>query len=504
MPFLADTKGLVPLIVGGIVGVIIIFIVIYASRYVKAGPNQVLVISGRRRALVGADGKRESVGYRIRVGGGAFVWPIFERVDTLSLELMTLEVKTPEVYTEQGVPIMVDGVAQIKVQGTDLAIRAASERFLGMSRQEIANIALQTLEGHLRAILGTLTVEQVYKNRDMFAQRVQEVSSGDLVNMGLVSDSFTIRDIRDSQGYLDALGKPRTAQVKRDATIGEAEAARDATIKSAVAKQEGETARFGAETKIAEAERDYNMRLAEYKASVQQRTAEADLSYDLQKFKTQQLVRAEEVQVEVVEKDRGIEVQEKEIQRRERELVATVEKPASAERARIQTLAEAEQYRLRATAEGQADATRAIGQADADANKAKGLAQADIIKAQGFSTAEAMQKKADAWRQYNEAAVTQMFVDKLPEIASAVSAPLAKTERIVVISSGGDDKAPAGASRVTRDVTDVVSQLPAVIEALTGVDLQELVQRVPQLSKTPSSSGDEEASSQEKGESAEA
>jgi len=482
MPLSFPTPGhLIPLIVGGVVTVVILFIVVYASRYVKAGPNEVLVISGRRRAMMTADGRREAVGFRVRVGGGAFVWPIFERVDLLSLELMTLEVKTPEVYTEQGVPIMVDGVAQIKVQGTDLAIRAAAERFLGMGRQEIGNIALQTLEGHLRAILGMLTVEQVYKNRDMFAQRVQEVSASDLANMGLVIDSFTIRDIRDSHGYLEALGKPRIAQVKRDATIGEAEAARDATIRSAQAKQEGETARFAAETRIAEADRDYQMRLAEYKAAVQEKTAAADLAYDLQKFKTQQSVRVEEVQVQVVEKQKLIEVQENEILRKEKELVATIEKPAHAERSRIQTLAEAEQYRLRTTASGQAEATRAIGTADADANKAKGLAQADIIKAQGFAEAEAMQKKADAWQQYNQAAIAQMFIEKLPDVAAAVSAPLAKTDRIVVISSGGDGQAGAGASRVTRDVTDVVAQLPAVIEALTGVKLEEMIERLPAI-----------------------
>ena len=479
MPFGLDPAKMLPVVIGTVIAVVIIFIAIYASRYVKAGPNEVLVISGRRRIIVSEDGRRQSVGFRIRVGGGAFVWPIFERVDNLSLELMTLEVKTPEVYTEAGVPIIVDGVAQTKVQGTDLAIRNAAERFLGMGRQEIANIALQTLEGHLRAICGTMTVEQVYKNRDMFAQKVQEVSASDLANMGLVIDSFTIRDIRDTHGYLDALGKPRIAQVKRDATIGEAEAARDATIRSAVAKQEGETARFAAETKIAEANRDYDVKLAEYKASVQEKQAGADLAYDLQKFKTQQSVRAEEIQVQVIEKQKQIEVQEKEILRREKELVATVEKPASAERQRIQTLAEAEQFRLSTTASGQADATRAIGNAEADANKARGLAQADVIKAQGFSEAEAMAKKADAWRQYNEAAVTQMFVDKLPEIASAVSAPLAKMEKVIVISSGGDSHTGAGASKVTRDVADIIAQVPAVIEALTGVKLQEIIRRVP-------------------------
>ncbi|UCH35204.1 MAG: flotillin family protein [Armatimonadota bacterium] len=468
----------IPLVVGAVITVIILFVVVYASRYVKVGPNTVLVISGKRRTIRGADGAAQSVGFRIRVGGGAFVWPVLERVDTLSLEIMTLEVRTPEVYTIQGVPIVVDGIAQIKVRGDDVSIRTASEQFLGKNQTEIANIALQTVEGHLRAILGTLTVEEVYKNREAFAARVQEVAATDLVNMGLSIVSFTIRDIRDSHGYLEALGKPRTAQVKRDAVIGEAEAARDATIRSAVANQEGQQAKYGADTKIAEAQRDYNIQVADYKAAASTKQAAADLAYDLQKFTTQQLVRAEEIQVEVIEKEKQIDVQDREIQRRTRELSATVEKPAEADRSRIQTLAEAEQFRLRTTAAGQADAVRTVGVAEADANKAKGLAQADIIKAQGFSEAEAMAKKADAWRAYNEAAIAQTFIEKLPQIAAAIAAPLAKTEKIVVVSTGGDS---AGADRVTADVTKVIAQLPPVLEAMTGMKLEELLARLPEL-----------------------
>jgi len=479
MDWLLATPGRgIPLVVGAVITVIILFIVVYASRYVKVGPNTVLVISGKRRNIRAADGSLQSVGFRIRVGGGAFVWPVLERVDTLSLEIMTLEVRTPEVYTSQGVPIVVDGIAQIKVRGDDVSIRTAAEQFLGQSQTQIAQIALQTVEGHLRAILGNLTVEEVYKNREAFAARVQEVAATDLANMGLTIISFTIRDIRDSHGYLEALGKPRTAQVKRDATIGEAEASRDATIRSAVANQEGQQAKFGADTKIAEAQRDYTISVAEYKGASSAKQAEADLAYDLQKFKTSQLVKAEEVQVQVIEKDKQTDVQAKEIERRTRELTATVEKPAEAERFRIQTLAEAEQYRLRTTAGGQADATRAVGIAEADANKAKGLAQADIIKAQGFAEAEAMAKKADAWRAYNEAAIAQTFIEKLPEIASAISAPLAKTQQIVVISSGGDS---AGADRVTRDVAKIIAQLPPVVEAMTGIKLADLLSRLPHL-----------------------
>jgi flotillin len=170
------------------------------SRYTKVGPNQVLVISGIKRKAT--DGSIQ--GFRIVKGGGTFVWPIFEKIDILSLELLTIDVQTPEVYTSKGVPVKVDGVAQIKVKGDDISIGTAAEQFLGKPVDEVRNIATQTLEGHLRAILGTMTVEEIYQNRDAFASKVQEVAAGDTANMGLTIVSFTIRDIRDSQGYLDA------------------------------------------------------------------------------------------------------------------------------------------------------------------------------------------------------------------------------------------------------------------------------------------------------------
>src|SRR5262245_38830212 len=245
----------------GLVVVLIVIMVVVASRYTKVGPNEVLVVSGFGRTVRGPDGQPTKIGFRIQKGGATFVWPVVERVDILSLEIMTIDVKTPEVYTVQGVPIMVDGVAQVKVRGDDISIRTASEQFLSKSQADVMNIALQTLEGHLRAILGTMSVEEVYKNRETFAGRVQEVAATDMANMGLAIVSFTIRDIRDKQGYLDALGKPRTAQVKRDAVIGQAEADRDATIKSAEAERIGKTAKFTADTGIASASRDYQMNL---------------------------------------------------------------------------------------------------------------------------------------------------------------------------------------------------------------------------------------------------
>src|SRR6058998_2927327 len=292
----------VVIVVLGVGAFLLIWMVL--SRYTKVGPNDVLVVSGRKHRYADPDGTVKTRGFRIVKGGGTFVYPVVEKVDILSLELLTIDVQTPEVYTSKGVPVKVDGVAQIKVKGDDISIATAAEQFLGKNTDEIRNIATQTLEGHLRAILGTMTVEEIYQNRDAFASKVQEVAAGDMANMGLGIVSFTIRDIRDTQGYLDALGKPRIAQVKRDAQIAQAEADRDAMIKSSQATQAGQEAKFVADTKIAEAQRDYQSNVAQYQAAVYQKKAESDLAYDLQKYKTGQLVKAEEIQVQIIEKQK--------------------------------------------------------------------------------------------------------------------------------------------------------------------------------------------------------
>jgi flotillin len=470
--------------------VMFIFFAIWASRYTKVGPNQVLVISGRKHQRVDPDGTTREVGFRIVKGGGVFVWPVYEKVDILSLELLTIDVQTPEVYTSKGVPVRVDGVAQIKVKGDDISIGTAAEQFLSKTTDEIKSVAMQTLEGHLRAILGTMTVEEIYQNRDAFASKAQEVAAGDMANMGLSIVSFTIRDIRDSQGYLDALGKPRIAQVKRDAQIAQAEADRDAMIRSSQATQAGQEAKFVADTKIAEAQRDYQTNVATYQAAVNQKKAEADLAYDLQKFKTGQLVKAEEVQVNIVEKQKQIELQQQEILRRQRELEATVQKPADAERYRVETLANAKKFQLETEAAGSAsaakatgfasaDVARATGVAEAEANKARGLAEAAVIEAQGKAQAEAMRVKAESFKQYNEAAVIEMIVRVLPEVAGKISEPLSKTEKMVVINSGNGPG--GGASKITGDVTQIIAQLPPVLESLTGVKFEKLLEQVPAL-----------------------
>jgi flotillin len=505
--FFAESLLTTPIVIGAgvAIGVVILMVFIAVmSRYTKVGPNQVLVASGMKHKYTDPDGTVRPRGFRIKKGGGTFVVPMLEKVDILSLELMTIDVQTPEVYTSKGVPVRVDGVAQVKIKGDDISISTAAEQFLSKTTDEIKSVAMQTLEGHLRAILGTMTVEEIYQNRDAFASKVQEVAAGDMANMGLGIVSFTIRDIRDSQGYLDALGKPRISQVKRDAQIAQAEADRDAMIKSSQATQAGQEAKFVADTKIAEAQRDYQTNVATYQAAVNQKKAEADLAYDLQKFKTGQLVKAEEVQVNIVEKQKQIELQQQEILRRQRELEATVQKPADAERYRVETLANAKKFQLETEAAGSAsaakatgfasaDVARATGVAEAEANKARGLAEAAVIEAQGKAQAEAMRVKAESFKQYNEAAVIEMIVRVLPEVAGKISEPLSKTEKMVVINNGNGPG--GGASKITGDVTQIIAQLPPVLESLTGVKFEKLLEQVPALRNAMSKGKDDKSQS---------
>ena len=334
------------------------------------------------------------------------------------------------------------------------------------------------MEGHLRAIVGSLTVEEIYRNRDQFAGSVQEVAVADMANMGLTIVSFTLKDIRDSHGYLDALGKPRIAEVKRDAQIAQAEADRDAQVRSALAHQLGEIARIEAETKIAEANRDFQSRKAEYDAAVNLKRAEADLAYDIQKNRTSQELKKEEIQISVIEKEQQIVVQEREIQRREKELEATVKRSADAERYRVETEAAALRTRAEQVARGEAEAARLKGAAQAEVTQATGTADANIVALRGAAEAEAMRKKAESFQQYNEAAVLQTVLAALPEIAKALAEPLSKTDRITMVSTGGDG---VGVSRLTADIAKVMAELPAVVESLSGVDLRKLIEAVPAL-----------------------
>jgi flotillin len=439
------------------------------------------------------------------------VIPLFNTWNTLSLEVMTLDITTPEVYTIQGVPVMVDGVAQIKIRKDEVSLHAAAERFLGMEPGHIAKIALETVQGHLRAILGTLSVEDIYKNRDQFAQKVQEVSAGDLANMGLGIDSFTIRDIKDKHGYLEALGKPRIAEVKRTAAIAEAVAAKEASIAQADAERETRQRQAEAMKLSQEAEAKRDAAVAEANADKVRRQKEADATArrasEIAVFQAEQAIaeqqaianrkRAEaEMAFELQKKTMEIQIQEQEISRREKELDATIKRQADAKRYEMETLAaatrtkieteaEAEKQRLSVVAQGEkarglaaAEVVQAQGFAEAEARKAQGLAEAESKKAQGLAEALAMEKKAEAWRKYGEAAVMQILAPLLPEIARAVAEPLSRIDHITLVNTGGAGGGGDGVSRITGEVAKVIAQVPPVVESLTGVRIGDLLGRL--------------------------
>jgi len=451
------------ILAGAIIVVLAFVLVVLAKQYRKVGPNEVLIIAGgRKRTIVGPDGVKVKVGYRYRLGGGTFVLPFLETVYRLPMDVITLSIKTPEVLTHSGVPIMAEATAQVKVDSSDSAIRLAAEQFLGLGKEGIRDVSMNVLEGHVREVIGTMTVEQIYRDRQEFSSRVNEAVRPDFNRMGLIMLSFALKDISDTQGYLESLSKPQVVAAKRDALIAEAETEKEAIIKSSQARKEGEVARLAAEALIMKAQWENEAKKAESQVAVNQKKAQADFSYELERYRLSQQIKKEEAKMKAIEKEEAIKIEELEISRREKELESSVVKPADARKYQIKAEAEAEEFRIQAEAKGKAEALRLEGEGEAELMKKKGLAEA-----------ESMLKKAQAWEKYNQAAVLEMYLKSLPELAKAVSEPLSKVDKIVVV--GGSDKS-LGTSKITGQVAEVLAQMPDVVQSLTGVDLKKYLQ----------------------------
>lgn len=419
--------------------------------FYTSGPNEALVVSGCCHKTP-----------KLIPGGRVLVWPFVQKLQRINLNLITLTIASPKIYTKEGVPISVTGIAQVKVESKQTEmLHHACQQFLGMSDAQIKSIILQTLEGHQRAIMGTMTVEEIYQDRTKFNEAVFNVASRDLANMGIAVISFTLQSIEDDVKYLSSLGAPSTAEVQRNAKIGRAEAARDSGIRAAAAQQQEQDARFRNKTEVAESERDFAKKKAEFDIQVQTQRAIADMAKELQTAKTEQRIRNEEMGIRLIERQKQIQVMEQEIERNERHLEATVKEPAKAERYRMETLAAATKNKLILEAEARAEAIRAKGDAEAFAINAK--AQAD---------ADAMAKKAAAWKEYKNAAVVDMVLRTLPKVAAEVAAPLNSASKITMIA-GPDGE--IGASKLTGEVLDIMARVPETIKRMTGVDLGETI-----------------------------
>jgi len=449
------------LIAAGAVILFIAIIIIMAVQYRKVGPNEALIISGgRKRTVTAADGTRKKFGYRYRLGGGTFVWPGLEKVFVLPMDVISIPIRTPEVLTRGGVPLMAEASAQVKVDSSEETIHLAAEQFLGIGRDGIRDVAVNVLEGKVREVIGTMTVEEIYRGRQDFSNRVIATVREDFSRMGLVILSFSLKDISDTQGYIDALSKPQIAAAKRDAAIAQAEAEKESVIKSSQARKEAEVARLQSDVQIAKAQWDNEAKKAESQVFVNAKKAQADFSYELERNRLNQEIKKEEAKVKQVEKEEAIKTEELEISRKGKELESTVVKPADARKYQIKAEAEAEEFRIAAEARGKAEAMRL-----------EGLAEADRIRAKGLSEAEAMLKKAQAWEKYTQAAVLDSYIKILPELARAVSEPLSKVDKIVIV--GGDKE--LGTTKITAQVAQILAQMPEVVKSLTGADITQFL-----------------------------
>jgi len=465
------------LIIAGLMIVAVLFLMaMFAQLYRKAGPHEALVVYGFR-------------GTRIIKGRGSVILPMVENCRLLSLELMSFDVAPQQdLYTKQGVAVTVEAVAQIKVKSDPESIQTAAEQFLTKTPQEREGLIRLVMEGHLRGIIGQLTVEEIVKQPEMVGDRMRSTCADDMNKMGLEVISFTIKEVRDKNEYISNMGRPDVARIKRDADVAAAEAERDTAIKraeamraAAVAKAQADKERVLAETLSqaaqAEATRDLEVKKANFQETVQKQKASADKAYELQTNVMQQQVVAEQVKIQRVEKESQIAVQDAEIQRRERELVATVLKPAEIERQRIETLAAAEKQRLTFEADGHAASTRATGEAEAE-----------IIFKKGEAEAKAMNVKAEAYQEYNQAAVVDKLLTNMPEIVKALAAPLANVDKITIVSTGNGSA--AGMNKITGDITAMAAQIPALFETLSGMQMSELLSKVKSIGDHPTKPGD--------------
>ncbi|WP_138751714.1 flotillin family protein [Paenibacillus sinopodophylli] len=465
-----------------VVGVLVVLGLAFWARYKTVSPDEAMLVTGSFLGTRNASTDESGRKVKIIRGGGAFILPIFQKAEFLSLLSHKLDVSTPEVYTEQGVPVMADGVAIIKIGGAVEDVATAAEQFLGKPTEALKGEAQEVLEGHLRAILGSMTVEEVYRNRDKFAQEVQGVAAKDLKKMGLQIVSFTIKDLRDKHGYLDALGKPRIAAVKRDAEIAEAEAVRDARIQKALAAEAGQKAELVRDTNIAEAEKEKEMKVASFKRDQDTAKAEADQAYSIQEARAKQSVVEEQMKVELVRKEREIDLEGKEILRREKQYDAEVKKKADADRYAVEQAAEANkakllreadavQYRIEAEAKAHAAQKRLDGLAVAEAERAKGTAEADVIRLRGLAEAEAKEKLAEAFEKFGEAAVLDIIVKMLPELAGKVAEPISNIDKLTVVDTGNGE----GAARLSNYVTSLMSTAPEMLKSVSGIDVNALI-----------------------------
>jgi len=478
---MSDLMQFLPYIIGGIV--LLILLIVFMSNYVKVPPNVALIVSGRKKKYQVKDeaGKVnvKRFGYRIVRGGATFVIPFFERVDKLNLGIMQVDIKTTQpVPSQEYIGVLVDGVANIKIGSDDVSVATAAEQFLGWKQQEIAAVAMQVLEGNMREIIGRMTIADLVQNRDKFATETQNAATADMRNMGLEIVNITIQNFSDNNGVLDTLAVKNIAEKKRDADIARAEAERDTLIRQSIADQEGNKARTEANAHIAEQNKELELRRAQFRAEQDRAKADADLAYQVQQETARKALETERAEAELIRLQKETELQAQQVQIQREKLSIEIRERAEAERDAKIAEVEAERAVIQARAEAelfktQKDAEARLYQAQKDAEAQYLLAEkeADAIRMKGVAEAEAMRLKAEAMKEYGQAAMMQMVIEKLPEMAKAVSEPLSKTDKIILFGDGG-------ATSMAKDTAGTMLQTFEAVKESVGLDIPKMLKDV--------------------------
>ena len=455
-----------------IIALVVLAVIVFMCNYIKVPPNVALIVSGRKHKykVKTEDGQTvlKKFGYRIVRGGATFVIPFFERVDKLNLGIMQVDIKTGQpVPSQEYIGVMVDGVANIKIGSDDVSVATAAEQFLGWKQHEIAAVAMQVLEGNMREIIGGMTISDLVQNRDKFATATQRAATSDMRNMGLEIVNITIQNFSDNDGVLDTLAVKNITEKKRDADIARAEAERDTLIRQSIADQEGNKARAEADAAIAEQTKELELRRAQFRAEQDRAKAEADLAYQVQQENARKALETERAEAELIKLQKETELQAQQVQIQREKLSIEVRERAEAERDAQIAAAEAERAVIQARAE--ADLFKA--QKEAEARYILAQKEAEAIRMKGEAEAEAMLKKAEAMKQYGQAAMMQMVIDKLPDMAKAVSEPLSKTDKIILFGEGG-------ATSMAKDTAGTMLQTFEAVKDAVGLDIPRMLKDV--------------------------
>ena len=459
-----------------IIGVVVIlFIVFILASYIKAPTDRALIVSGLRKNP------------KFVIGKSALRIPFLQRVDKLELKMISVDVKTKEsVPTNEYINVNIDSAVKIKVGSSKEMLEKAASNFLNKNEDYIRNSVGDVLEGNVREIIGQMRLEDIVQDRKMFAEKVQENAAPDMARMGLEIVSFNVQNVTDEGNVIENLGIDRVVSISKSAQISRAESERDIAVAKANATKQANDARIEAETAIAERNNELEIKKQELKRSADVKKAEADAAYEIQQQEQRKTIEITTANANIAKQEKEIELREKEIAVKEKTLDADIRKQAEAEKYATQQKADAQLYQRQKEAEAkqfeiqkQAEAKKAQAEADrfakeqeAEAVKAQGIAEAESIKARGLAEAEAMEKKAEAMAKYGKAAMTEMIIKVLPQMAEAIAKPLESIDKVTIIDGGSGEN---GVGTFSGNVPSVLAKTIESIKETTGFDLTEVM-----------------------------